>query len=75
VGLYSLAAKLYPTQIRATGIGGAVGVGRIGAIIGPLLGGILIGIGLTMSSNFIIFAVPTLLGGVIVLLIKPSTVS
>lgn len=75
VGLYSLAAKLYPTQIRATGIGGAVGVGRIGAIIGPLLGGILIGIGLTMSSNFIIFAVPTLVGGVVVLLIKPSTAS
>jgi MFS family permease len=75
VGLYSLAAKLYPTQIRATGIGGAVGVGRIGAIIGPLLGGILIGIGLTMSSNFIIFAVPTLLGGVVVLLIKPSIAS
>lgn len=45
VGMYSLAARLYPTEIRATGVGGAVSIGRIGAIGGPLLGGIFIGAG------------------------------
>jgi MFS transporter, AAHS family, 4-hydroxybenzoate transporter len=70
VGMYSLAARLYPTEIRATGVGGAVGVGRIGAIVGPLLGGILIGAGLSMTFNFMIFAIPTVIAGWVILKIK-----
>lgn len=70
VGLYSVAARIYPTEIRTTGVGWAVGAGRIGAIVGPILGGLLIGLGLSMSINFIIFAVPTLIGGVITLYIS-----
>lgn len=70
VGMYSLAARLYPTEIRATGVGGAVGVGRIGAIFGPLLGGILIGAGLSMTINFMIFAVPTIIAGGVILKTK-----
>jgi MFS transporter, AAHS family, 4-hydroxybenzoate transporter len=70
VGMYSLAARLYPTDIRATGVGWAVGAGRIGAIVGPLLGGFLIGAGFSMTSNFMIFAIPTLIGGVVTLYIS-----
>jgi MFS transporter, AAHS family, 4-hydroxybenzoate transporter len=70
VGMYSLAARLYPTEIRATGVGGAVGVGRIGAIVGPLLGGILIGAGLSMTFNFMIFAIPTVIAGWFILKVK-----
>ncbi len=70
VGMYSLAAKLYPTRIRATGVGWAVGAGRIGAVVGPLVGGILIGLGWSLSANFIAFAVPALLAGLITLLIN-----
>jgi MFS family permease len=70
VGLYSVAARIYPTEIRNTGVGWAVGAGRIGAIVGPLLGGLLIGLGLSMSINFIVFAIPTLIGGIITLYIS-----
>jgi MFS transporter, AAHS family, 4-hydroxybenzoate transporter len=70
VGMYSLAARLYPTEIRATGVGWAVGAGRIGAIFGPLLGGFLIGAGFSMTTNFMIFAIPTLIGGVATLYIS-----
>jgi AAHS family 4-hydroxybenzoate transporter-like MFS transporter len=70
VGLYSVAARIYPTEIRTTGVGWAVGAGRIGAIVGPILGGVLIGLGLSMSINFIVFAVPTLIGGIITLYIS-----
>ncbi|WP_435355983.1 MFS transporter [Emticicia sp. SJ17W-69] len=70
VGMYSLAARLYPTEIRATGVGGAVGIGRIGAIVGPLLGGVLIGAGLSMTTNFIVFAVPTVISGIAMLYIS-----
>jgi MFS transporter, AAHS family, 4-hydroxybenzoate transporter len=37
----ALAAAFYPTSIRATGVGWALGIGRIGSIIGPLVGGAL----------------------------------
>jgi MFS transporter, AAHS family, 4-hydroxybenzoate transporter len=70
VGMYSIAANIYPTEIRATGVGGAVGIGRVGAILGPLLGGVLIGCGFTMAQNFIFFAIPTLIAGIATLFIK-----
>jgi AAHS family 4-hydroxybenzoate transporter-like MFS transporter len=41
-GLNALAATYYPTYMRSTGVGWALGVGRIGAIVGPVLGGQLI---------------------------------
>ena len=41
----ALAADFYPTAIRATGIGWALGIGRIGSILGPILGGVLLSYG------------------------------
>jgi MFS transporter, AAHS family, 4-hydroxybenzoate transporter len=38
----ALAAAFYPTAVRATGVGWALGIGRIGSIIGPLVGGLLL---------------------------------
>ena len=60
VGLYAVAARIYPTEIRTTGIGWAIGAGRTGAIAGPVIGGLLIGMGLPMAITFMIFAVPLL---------------
>ncbi len=70
VGMYSLAAKLYPTRVRATGVGWAVGAGRIGAVAGPMVGGLLIGMGWSLSANFIAFAVPAFMAGLITVLIR-----
>ena len=64
-GLYGAAAKAYPTNIRSTGIGWAVGLGRSGAVAGPAVAGYLIAAGLDMSTNFLIFAVPMAVGGII----------
>jgi MFS family permease len=58
IGLYAVAARLYPTEARATGVGWAIGLGRAGAVVGPLLGGVLIGMGWSLAINFMIFAVP-----------------
>ncbi len=38
----ALAAGFYPTSVRATGVGWALGIGRIGAIVGPFVGGVLL---------------------------------
>jgi AAHS family 4-hydroxybenzoate transporter-like MFS transporter len=65
VGLYAAAAKAYPTDIRSTGIGWAVGLGRSGAVAGPAVAGYLIAAGFDMAANFYIFAVPMAVGGII----------
>jgi AAHS family 4-hydroxybenzoate transporter-like MFS transporter len=44
-GLNALAATFYPTPIRSTGVGWALGIGRTGSIVGPLLGGMMLGAG------------------------------
>lgn len=64
-GLYGAAAKAYPTTIRSTGIGWSIGLGRFGAVIGPAAAGYLIAAGLSMSDNYLIFAVPMAIGGII----------
>jgi len=43
---------------RSTGLGWASGIGRNGAIVGPLLGGALLGISLPLQLNFMAFALP-----------------
>ena len=74
VGLYAVAARLYTTEIRTTGIGWAIGAGRTGAIAGPLVGGMLVGYGLSIGANFRWFAIPLILAGIFTLLIKSSRV-
>jgi MFS transporter, AAHS family, 4-hydroxybenzoate transporter len=38
----ALAAAFYPTSVKATGVGWALGIGRIGSIVGPVVGGVLL---------------------------------
>ena len=64
-GLYGAAAKAYPTNVRSTGIGWCIGLGRSGAVAGPAIAGYLIAAGLDMSANYIIFAIPMAIGGII----------
>ena len=65
VGLYGAAAIAYPTNIRGTGIGWSIGLGRSGAVLGPAVAGYLIAAGLDMSANYYIFAIPLGIGGII----------
>ncbi|WP_297695400.1 MFS transporter [uncultured Eudoraea sp.] len=75
VGLYVVAARIYPTEFRTTGLGWAIGVGRLGGVIGPALGGILIGIGLSMAENFMIFSIPVILAGFITFYLASTKLS
>ncbi len=69
-GLYAVAAKLYPTEIRTTGVGWAIGLGRFGAVVGPLVGGFLIAKDVSMAGNFLFFAVPLFVAGIIAYQLK-----
>lgn len=63
-GLNTLAATYYPTALRTTGIGWALGIGRIGAILGPYIGGMLLGMNWTNQQLFFAAAVPAVIATV-----------
>jgi AAHS family 4-hydroxybenzoate transporter-like MFS transporter len=48
----ALAATFYPTSVRATGVGWALGIGRVGSIVGPLVGGALLTLKWSTGSVF-----------------------
>lgn len=58
--LYGLAAMFYPTEMRGTGVGAAVAVGRIGSFAGPLFAGMLLSLG-SSSAMVIGASIPLIL--------------
>jgi MFS transporter, AAHS family, 4-hydroxybenzoate transporter len=56
-----MSAVIYPTAIRSTGVGWALGIGRIGAIVGPVVGGILLAAHFSPRNLFFGIAVPALI--------------
>ena len=69
-GLYAVAAKLYPIEIRSTGVGWAIGLGRFGAVIGPGLAGYMIAAEVPITLNLLTFAIPLLLSGILAYTLK-----
>lgn len=56
----ALAASYYPTELRTTGVGWSLGVGRIGSVIGPVIGGQLIALNWSQPELFLVVAIPSL---------------
>ncbi|WP_203290723.1 MFS transporter [Maricaulis parjimensis] len=73
-GFWALAAKVYPPELRSTGIGLALGVSRIGAFLGPLVGGFLLGAGLSIFQLFAVFCVAAFIAGMTALFIQEPAV-
>lgn len=61
IGLYAITPNSYDTSIRNTGMGWAIGVGRIGAVVGPLIAGFLLNRGWSGADCFVVFAVPLII--------------
>lgn len=70
VALNAVSATLYPTAARATGVGWALGVGRFGAIVGPLTAGTLMAAGIDLGHLFWLAIIPTLVCAVAVTLLR-----
>ncbi len=68
VGSVGYTAAYYPTAIRSTGVGWGMGVGRVGAIIGPLVAGALIALDWTTPALFYAAGAVTLIGAAATLL-------
>jgi AAHS family 4-hydroxybenzoate transporter-like MFS transporter len=67
-GLNALSATFYPTSIRSTGVGWALGVGRLGSIVGPIFGGIMISRQWSLQQIFFAGAIPAFLAALAVAL-------
>jgi len=63
------AGQFYPMAVRGTGIGWALGVGRIGAIAAPIVIGVLVGMSMPLQQNFIAIAIPGLVAAIAISLI------
>jgi MFS transporter, AAHS family, 4-hydroxybenzoate transporter len=69
-GLWPTLSRIYPSDIRTTGVGYAFGLGRLGAITGPALFGFLSDIGFTTALLFSLFSFPLLISGFCVYSLK-----
>jgi MFS family permease len=74
-GFWALAARMYPAEMRGTGIGWALGVGRIGAVLGPIVGGLLVGAGMTIGAIFAIYTLPALAAAALCLAIRDDNLT
>jgi AAHS family benzoate transporter-like MFS transporter len=70
--IYSYIGQYYPASSRATALGWSLGVGRLGAILGPILGGFLVGAALAVPWGFYTFALAGLIAALIIFLIPKS---
>jgi AAHS family 4-hydroxybenzoate transporter-like MFS transporter len=69
----ALSSTSYPTEVRSTGVGWALGIGRVGSIIGPLLGGAFIGASVSIQNLFLFAAVPAAVAAVALVALGVST--
>jgi AAHS family 4-hydroxybenzoate transporter-like MFS transporter len=67
-GLAALSATFYPTSIRSTGVGWALGIGRIGSIVGPMLGGWMLTLGWGPHEIILAGTIPALCAGTAIFL-------
>lgn len=70
VGMNAMVASIYPTGIRATGVGWALGLGRVGAITGPVIGGVLASLRLDIQGYFLIFGLVLTIAAIAIALIQ-----
>ena len=73
-GIWPILSRIYPTEIRATGVGYTVGIGRLGAVLGPAIFGILSDLQLGNSLLFVLFSLPLLTMGFIIRSIKSDLI-
>ena len=69
LGLNGLVASVYPAHLRSTGVGWALGVGRLGGIAGPIVGGALLSLGLPATTVMLFACGPGLLTAILVIVL------
>jgi AAHS family 4-hydroxybenzoate transporter-like MFS transporter len=73
MGLNAQAASVYPTPMRATGVGWALGIGRIGSVVGPIAGGILIAAETSLRDILLICAAAPFIAALALAALRPPS--
>ena len=68
--VYAYVAHVYPAAARGTALGAAAGIGRLGAITGPLITGVLLTAGMAYPWGFYLFALVAAIGAVAIFLVN-----
>ena len=71
--LYAFTPEVYPTRLRATGTGFVMSMGRLGAILGPYVAGLILGKDYVQGPVFIMALVAFVIAALAVLLLVPET--
>ncbi len=69
-GLNALGATYYPTYMRSTGVGWGLGIGRLGGIVGPMVGGTLLDFAWSTERLFLVFALPAVVSTLAMVLMR-----
>lgn len=72
IGIYAIVPDLFPARIRTAGTGWAIGIGRVGAVLGPYVAGLMIGAGWERALYYFVLATPLLLSSILVLRVPSS---
>lgn len=70
--IYGLVSNYYPTRARAAGVAWCAGFGRLGGIVGPILGGVLVGAGVGGTTAFYLFSGVALIGALVTRLLPSA---
>lgn len=68
--VHTLVLGSYGPEARASALGWALGIGRLGGLLGPLIGGYLLKLALPFPAYFVVFAIPAVLCAITVLVLR-----
>jgi benzoate transport len=71
VGLYGILAQAFPTDLRATGTGFAIGTGRAGSVLAPIIGGILFKVGFGLQFVALAMGIGSLVAALALWMLPP----
>lgn len=72
-GIYPLATCVYPVEVRSSGLGWAMGLGRSGAVLGPMLAGVILSLHVPLIILFLTLAVALVIASISAASIKQVT--
>lgn len=71
-GVMAIIATSYPTSMRATGLGWAIGIARIGGAVGPVVAGLILQWGASAAQIFALLAIPSLIAAFALLRLRAA---
>jgi MFS family permease len=73
VGLYAIIAQAFPTHLRASGTGFAIGIGRGGSVLAPIFAGLLFSAGYSLPTTALVLGMGSFFGAGMLMLLKLDT--